>query len=281
MQHYPRILTIAGADSGGGAGIQADLKTIAALGAYGMSAITALTAQNTLGVQRVEAVSDAMLAAQIESVLSDIGADAVKIGMLVSVKQVEIVAEALLRYQPPWVVLDPVLAPSSGPQFMDASTRLALCQTLLPLVHVLTPNLGEAARLCQQADAEVHDVASMQGAGQALRQAGAGAVYVKGGHLPAGADVAGGLQDVWVSAQHPKGQVLTHPRLESANLHGTGCTLASALATYLACGMAVDAAAIAAQGFVAAAIAAGAGVVTGAGNGPLNHGFAPLPMRLR
>jgi hydroxymethylpyrimidine/phosphomethylpyrimidine kinase len=269
---YPRVLSIAGSDSGGGAGIQADLKTIAALGCYGMTAITALTAQNTLGVRSIHAVPLQILADQIDAVVEDIGVDAVKIGMLHSAETVRAVAAALQRHHLQKVVLDPVMIATSGAKLIDDTAVAVLVQELFPRAAVVTPNLDEAALLVGKPLASEAD---MEAAARQLLEMGANAALVKGGHL-AGDTVsdlllARGAQPLWMHA----------PRIASGNTHGTGCTLSSAIASQLALGADLVAAVQAAREFVRGALQAGAPVRTGGGSGPLNHGFAPRPMQLR
>ena len=269
---YLRLLTIAGSDSGGGAGVQADLKTFAALGCFGMTAITALTAQNTTGVRAIHAVPLAMLAAQIDAVVEDIGVDAVKIGMLHSAPTIQTVAAALDRHQLRRVVLDPVMVATSGAALIDPSAIAALVRLMFPLALLVTPNLDEAALLVGR---PLHTEADMADAARQLLAMGARAVLLKGGHL-AGNTVAdlllqAGAPPLWLRA----------PRIDTPNTHGTGCTLSSAIAARLALGDDLAQAVQKARDFVREALAAGADVRTGAGSGPLNHGFAPQPMRLQ
>jgi hydroxymethylpyrimidine/phosphomethylpyrimidine kinase len=269
---YPRVLSIAGSDSGGGAGIQADLKTFAALGCFGMTAITALTAQNTLGVRSIHAVPSQILADQIDAVVEDIGVDAVKIGMLHSADTVRTVASALQRHGLTRVVLDPVMIATSGAKLIDDAAIDVLVRELFPLATVVTPNLDEAALLVQQ---PLRDEADMEAAARQLIERGANAVLVKGGHL-AGHTVSDLLlardtAPLWMRAE----------RIASGNTHGTGCTLSSAIASELALGASLAQAVQRAREFVRGALAAGASVRTGAGSGPLNHGHAPHAMQLR
>ena len=269
---YLRLLSIAGSDSGGGAGIQADLKTFAALGCFGTTAITALTAQNTRGVRAIHAVPLAMLADQIDAVVEDIGVDAVKIGMLHSVPTIETVAAAIDRHRLHPVVLDPVMVATSGAALIDPSAVAALVRLMFPRALLVTPNLDEAALLVDRA---LHTEADMAAAAEQLLAMGARAVLLKGGHL-AGDTVADlllqpGRPPLWLRA----------PRIATPNTHGTGCTLSSAIAARLALGDDLAQAVQQARDFVRGALAAGARVRTGAGSGPLNHGFAPQAMRLR
>lgn len=267
---YARVLSIAGSDSGGGAGVQADLKTFAALGCYGMTAITAITAQNTRGVRAIHSVPPDILQAQLDAVLDDIGADAIKIGMLHTPQTVRVVADTLRRHRHIPVVLDPVMVATSGDRLSSQDTAQLLAHELFSLSTIVTPNLDEAAWLLGRT---LPDVPAMQEAAQALLHMGEpGAVLLKGGHL-CGDEVA----DVFADARTGMGQVLTSRRITTRNSHGTGCTLAAAIAAHLALGFALADAVHSAHIYVRGALAAGAQVVTGSGNGPLNHGYAPLP----
>ncbi len=283
LQRYPRILTIAGSDSGGGAGIQADLKTFAALGCYGMTAITAITAQNTVGVTAIHGVPPAILKAQLEAVLDDIGVDAVKIGMLHSPEVVDVVAWAIDHYQISQVVLDPVMVATSGDTLVGQDTVQVLVRELFGRALVVTPNLDEAALLLGR---PIEDAGQLDQAAIDLLALGARAALLKGGHL-AGETV------VDVLAQHttqmpqtsqmlqaPQLLHLRSPRIASRNVHGTGCTLSSAIACYLALGESLPVAVQRARTYILQAIVAGANVTTGRGHGPLNHGFAPVAMQV-
>ena len=270
-QQYVRVLTIAGSDSGGGAGIQADLKTFAALGCYGMSAITALTAQNTRGVSAIHAAPAEFLAAQIDAVLGDIGAHAVKIGMLHAPDIVRAVAAAIDRQAITQVVRDPVMVSATGAALIEPPAVQAIVADLFPRASLITPNLDEAVLLLGRPIASVADLAP---AAQALLGLGAPAVLLKGGHLP-GEQV---LDVLAIAGQPPR--LLQDARIATPNLHGAGCTLSSAIAAQLALGLDLPAAVQAARSYVRQALAAGAKVRTGQGVGPLNHGFAPLPTRL-
>ncbi len=269
---YARVLSIAGSDSGGGAGIQADLKTFSALGCYGMTAVTALTAQNTTGVQAIHGVPASFLKAQLQSVLDDIGVDAVKIGMLHSPDVVEVVAWAIDHYGLNQVVLDPVMVATSGDRLIAEETVSVLVKELFPRVQLVTPNLDEASLLLQQTLTEVDQ---LHNAAHALLDMGAKAVLLKGGHLPG--DV---LCDV-LQTPGNDAVVFEATRIHSRNVHGTGCSLSSAIAAHLASGKTMADAVAAARAFIRRAIADGAGVKTGEGHGPLNHGFAPVLMQLK
>lgn len=267
---YTRVLSIAGSDSGGGAGIQADLKTFAALGCYGMTAITALTAQNTLGVSAIHGVPPEMLKAQLCAVFDDIGVDAVKIGMLHAPDIVRTVAWALKHYKVQRVVLDPVMVATSGDQLITPMTVQVLVDELFPLATVITPNLDEAALLLSRPIEAAHE---LEAAARDLLAMGAPAVLLKGGHLP-GIEVA----DLLVTGPGPALR-LASPRITSRNTHGTGCTLSSAIAAHLALGEPLERAVALARSYILQAIEQGADVYTGAGHGPLNHGAAPMTLR--
>ncbi|MGQ9724838.1 MAG: bifunctional hydroxymethylpyrimidine kinase/phosphomethylpyrimidine kinase [Tepidimonas sp.] len=271
---YPRVLSIAGSDSGGGAGIQADLKTIAALGCFGMTAITALTAQNTLGVRAIQGIPATFLKEQIAAVVEDIGVDAVKIGMLHAPDIVEAVAWAIDTYQLPNVVLDPVMVATSGDTLIEDETIGQLVRELFPRATVVTPNLDEAALLLGRPLTRADE---LEEAAAELLQRGAAAVLLKGGHLQEAV-----VTDVLAIRGEPPAYWtrLTGERIPSDNVHGTGCTLSSAIAAFLAVGQTLEEAVQSAHGWVRGAIAAGVHVRTGRGRGPLNHGYAPVPMRL-
>ena len=268
-KNYIRILSIAGSDSGGGAGIQADLKTIAALGCYGMTAITAITAQNTVGVTGIQAITPEMLAAQIKAVVTDIGVDAVKIGMLHDPEVVHVVASAIREFKLTRVVLDPVMVATSGDALIAPPTIAVLVKELFPLVSLITPNLDEASLLLQR---PITTRAELDLAAKDLVAMGARAALVKGGHLAGEA-----VTDVLLSNGELRS--FSSNRIASQNTHGTGCTLSSAIACYLGMGHPLEAAVALARSYILQAIQAGAGVKIGAGHGPLNHGFAPIAMQ--
>jgi hydroxymethylpyrimidine/phosphomethylpyrimidine kinase len=262
---YPRVLSIAGSDSGGGAGIQADLKTFAALGCYGMTAITALTAQNTRGVRSIHTVPPAMLRDQIDAVIGDIGAHAVKIGMLHTPETVAVVAEAIDRHDLRKVVLDPVMVATSGAVLIETSATEVLARELLPRADLITPNLDEATLLSGRPLRTVDD---MESAAAALLTRGARAVLLKGGHLP-------GETVVDLLLTETGAYRMEAPRIHSANTHGTGCTLSSAIAARLALGDPLPEAVRHGRDYVHRALRAGAPMRTGTGSGPLDHGYAP------
>jgi hydroxymethylpyrimidine/phosphomethylpyrimidine kinase len=261
-------LTIAGSDSSGGAGIQADLKTFAAFGLYGTCAITAITAQNTLGVSAVAPLSADLVTAQIEAVAGDIAIHATKVGMLATAAIVEAVAAAIQELDLPLVVVDPVLMSTSGERLLDEDGVRSLCAELLPRARVVTPNIPEAEVLSGRRIASMDDVRE---AAKRIHGMGAAAVIVTGGH---GWDEAGGL-----AAAGPKvvdllfdGQVFREfltPRVDSRSTHGTGCTFAAAIAASLALGRTLPDAAERAQQYVAGAIAHAPAI--GHGRGPLDH----------
>jgi hydroxymethylpyrimidine/phosphomethylpyrimidine kinase len=264
------VLSIAGSDSGGGAGVQADLKTFAALGCFGTTAITALTAQNTLGVRSIHAVPLQILADQIDAVAEDIGIDAVKIGMLHSAPTVQTVSAALDRHGLRRVVLDPVMVATSGARLIDPDAVATLVRDLFPRALVVTPNLDEAAMLV---DRPLHGEADMEAAARRLLAMGARAVLLKGGHL------AGDAVSDLLLAEGAAPRWFRGERIATPNTHGTGCTLSSAIAAFVALGADLPDAVAQARDYVRGALEAGAAVRTGAGSGPLNHAHAPLPMR--
>ena len=272
MTLYPRVLSIAGSDSGGGAGIQADLKTFAALGCYGITAITALTAQNTLGVRAIHGVPAQMLRDQIDAVMEDIGADAVKIGMLHAPDIVLTVANAIDRHAFANLVLDPVMVATSGAVLIDSAAVELLVRELFPRVMLVTPNLDEAALLVGRT---LNSLSDMEQAAHALLGKGARAVLLKGGHVPGDT-----VSDLLLTREGT--QLWMHaPRIQTRNTHGTGCTLSSAIAAGLALGAPLVDAVQQAREYVRSALQAGLDVRTGQGSGPLNHGFAPVAMRTR
>lgn len=264
MSSYHRALTIAGSDSGGGAGIQADLKTFAALGCYGTSVLTALTAQNTVEVRAIEPVPPAFVAAQIDAVLDDIGTDATKIGMLHVVAVITVVADRLRHHDPGPIVLDPVMVATSGDTLLDDDAIDALRNDLLPLATVVTPNLPEAAVLLDRA--AITTIDDMERAARAIAELGPRAVLLKGGHLDGRHSV-----DVSYDARTGSLRRLEAPRIATPNTHGTGCTLSSAITALLARGAALDDAIDGAKAYMTETIRAGAGRQLGAGHGPVHH----------
>ena len=264
----PIAVTIAGSDSGGGAGIAGDLKTFSALGVYGACVVTALTAQNTKGVSAIHDVPADFVAAQINAVFSDLDVGAVKIGMLSQAAVIEAVAAGLDRWRQAKVVLDPVLAATSGHRLIDPAALDILKQALIPRALVLTPNLPEAAALLGAAAAESE--AAMLAQARALIALGAKTVVLKGGH-------ASGGESVDLIVNRDDAVALPSRRLASRNTHGTGCALSAAIAAGLAKGMGVEAAVRAAKQYVHAAIAAADTLRVGSGCGPIHHFHSVWP----
>jgi len=262
MDARGRVLIIAGSDSGGGAGIQADIKTVTALGGYAMTALTALTAQNTTGVQAIHEVPADFVQAQMTSVLDDIGADAIKIGMLHRSDVIEAVAETLTQKASGIpIILDPVMVAKGGAALLEDAATTALKTRLLPVAYLLTPNTPEAETL---AGLSIDDDDDVIAAGQTLLAMGPQAVLMKGGHLD-GADV----RDVLITREREPA-IFQAPRMNSRHTHGTGCTLASAIATGVAQEMTAADATGRAIDYVREAIRTAPGY--GQGHGPLNHG---------
>ncbi|MFG1296023.1 MULTISPECIES: bifunctional hydroxymethylpyrimidine kinase/phosphomethylpyrimidine kinase [Xanthobacter] len=264
----PIALTIAGSDSSGGAGIQADLKTFSALGVYGASVITALTAQNTRGVTGIHDVPDDFIGAQMDAVFSDLAVKAVKIGMLSRPGTIRAVAAGLDRHHAHPVVLDPVMVAASGAKLLGDDAVESLIQELLPRADLITPNLPEAAALLGTAAAESE--AQMHEQAERLMALGAKAVLMKGGHASGAESV-----DLLVTAAHMAR--FTSPRHHTRNTHGTGCTLSSAIAARLALGDDLAAAVGAAKTYITGAIAAADRLQIGSGHGPVHHFFALWP----
>jgi hydroxymethylpyrimidine/phosphomethylpyrimidine kinase len=260
-----RVLIVAGSDSGGGAGVQADIKTVTALGGYAATAITAITVQNTLGVQDVAKLPASLVTAQARAVLDDIGADAIKTGMLARRSIVEAVAELLEAYPAIPAVVDPVMIAKGGQALLTDRALDVLIRRLLPRARLLTPNAPEAAALT---GVEVTDLDSQRRAAEALLALGAKAVLLKGGHIP-------GKQVIDLLATPDGETLLEGPRLDTPHTHGTGCTLASACATGLAQGLALPEAVARAWAYTAEAIRRAPGL--GRGHGPLDHGWPLRP----
>ena len=255
-------LTIAGSDSGGGAGIQADLKTFSALGVYGASVLTALTAQNTWGVRAVHDVPADFVTAQLDAVFDDLDVDAVKIGMLSQTSAIEAVAASLRGRAARNVVLDPVMVAASGDPLIADEAVDTLRRTLLPLADVVTPNMPEAARMLDRAEAP--DEAGMRDQAEALVSLGARAVLLKGGH-------GDGPESVDILPDGQEIHRLAAPRVDTRNTHGTGCTLSSAIAANLAQGASLLEAVTAAKSYVSRAIAHADALRIGHGHGPVHH----------
>ena len=253
-------LSIAGSDSSGGAGIQADIKTMTMNGVYAMTAITALTAQNTTGVRAIQEVSPAFLKAQIDAVFEDIFPDAVKIGMVASSDLIKVIAERLRFYEPGNIVVDPVMVATSGSSLLKTDAVKTLCQELLPLAMVVTPNIPEAQILAEQ---EITDENDMLTAAKAIGDRYGCAVLLKGGHSVSDANDLLYVDDefLWFYGK----------RIHNPNTHGTGCTLSSAIAANLAKGYGLEAAVERAKAYISGALAAMLDL--GHGSGPMNHAF--------
>lgn len=252
------VLSIAGSDSSGGAGIQADLKTITCLGEYGMTVITALTAQNTMGVSGVEGVSVEMVKAQIDAVFQDIRPEAVKLGMIATPDIMEAICEKLIEYKAENIVVDPVMVATSGSALMENCTVYTLKEKLIPLADIITPNISEAEVL---SGITIQTKEDMVRAAQQIAGYYNGAILVKGGHLTETADD--------LLYQHGGYKWFSGKRLDNPNTHGTGCTLSSAIATFLAKGCSMEDSVKNAKAYVADAIAANLNL--GCGRGPLWH----------
>ena len=265
MKKYSRVLTIAGSDSGGGAGIQADIKAISATGSYAASVITAVTVQNTMGVEDVHPVPVPIISAQISSVLSDIGADAIKIGMLHSAEVVCAVREKLDSFQVKNVVLDTVMVSTSGHRLIEESAVETLKTTLVPCARVITPNIPEAEILAGEKILSQSDLPRIA---RKLSCNGSISVLMKAGHL-----TDDYLIDIFYNAEKDCITELKSRRLVTKNTHGTGCTLSSAFASYLAQGYNLDDAAKLAKEYINNALVAGADYEIGHGHGPVNHFF--------
>ena len=269
MKKYSRVLTIAGSDSGGGAGIQADIKAISATGAYAASAITAVTVQNTVGVTAVHGIPIDIITGQIRAVVSDIGVDAVKIGMLSTPDIVLAVKDTLLELGVTNIVLDPVMVATSGDRLIQEDAVKVLARELAPCARVLTPNIPEAEILSGMkisSQDQLPEVAKALSAAVSTRRKVS--VLMKAGHLE---DEE--LVDYFYNAEEDHVIELRSRRIHSVNTHGTGCTLSSAFASYLAQGLSLDQAAVSAKNYIAKAIESGANYEIGRGHGPVDHFF--------
>ena len=269
MRTYRTVLSIAGSDSIGGAGIQADLKTFSALGVYGMTAITALTAQNTQSVLHIMPASEQNLQLQLDAVFTDVVPDAVKIGVLHNEALIEVVINAIDRYRPRNIVLDPVMISTSGCALLSPTSVDLLKNELMPRCNIVTPNLLEAQAL---AGHKITDIQSLYAAGEELTKLCA-AVLIKGGHSE-GNDVSDYLFEVGKECP----ECYTIRRVDTVNTHGTGCTLSSAIAANLALGYDLHTSVARAKDYISKAISEGADVAFGLNNGPVNHLFAPEPL---
>lgn len=263
---YFNVLTIAGSDSGGGAGIQADLKTFSALGCYGTSVITAVTAQNTLGIKSIHSIPVNIIIDQLQAVLTDIKPVAIKIGMIDRAEIADAIYEALIKYDKVPVILDPVMVATSGDKLIEPDTITRLKEKLFGIATLITPNIDEAVILSGQ---KINSVEEMIQAGKNIVAQGVNAVLIKGGHLPGPI-----MYDVLISGDNEP-VIFESPFISSNNLHGTGCTLSSAIAAELAKGNNLSNAVGKAKTYLSNTILAGSKVKTGSGNGPLNHFFDP------
>ena len=266
---YSTVLTIAGTDPSGGAGIQADLKTFSALGCYGMSVITALVVQNTTGVRAIHNVPAEFVQQQLDAVMDDIRPDAIKIGMVHTPQLVEVIANTLKRHPDIPVVFDPVMVATSGDKLIEDATIEVIVSLLFPLVTLITPNMDEASLL---ANMTIETVAQMQQAGEVIAQMGCKALLMKGGHLKS--------EQLTSILINKSGIVSTYisDKVDTNNVHGSGCTLSSAIASYLARGEELQDAVALAQEYINGAIYYGSDVLIGKGNGPLNHFYNPQTM---
>ncbi len=267
-KRYYRVLSIAGSDSGGGAGIQADIKTISAMGCYATSAITAITVQNTLGVQAVHPVPVDILESQIDAVLSDIGTDAIKIGMLHSAEAANIVANMIAKYRINNVVLDPVMVSTSGHRLVEENAIEVIQNRLMSLSRVITPNIPEAEIL---AGCKIEGEKDFEKVARLLSHHSGVSVLLKAGHLDGKY-----LVDYFYNAEDNTITKLPSKRVETPNTHGTGCTLSSALAAAIGRGEDLTTAALSAKRYIEQAIISGAEYTIGNGYGPVNHGFNPI-----
>jgi hydroxymethylpyrimidine/phosphomethylpyrimidine kinase len=265
MTQVTKCLTIAGSDSGGGAGIQADLKTFSALGCYGMSVITALTAQNTIGVQNIYSIEPTFIEEQLDSVLEDLGADAVKIGMLHSPEVIEKAANALQQHNAQKIVLDPVMVAKSGHKLLQDDAIKALKNQLLPLATIVTPNLPEAGVLLERKVSQEEDMAQ---AAEDIAQLGPSAVLVKGGHLTNREST----DHLYIKSPFTS-KTISEEHVDTPNTHGTGCTLSSAIASFLARENDLEEAATSGKLFLTNALKAGKDIRYGKGQGPVWHFF--------
>ena len=264
-KQYKRVLTIAGSDSGGGAGIQADIKTISACGCYAMTAITAITVQNTTGVTDILPVPIQILRRQIIAVLDDIGANAIKIGMLHSSEVINTIKTTLANYNIKNIVLDPVMVATSGDKLLQDEAIDSLRCQLIPFARVITPNIPEAEILSGK---KVHSQEELPQLARGLSMKRAVSVLIKAGHL-----TGNEMIDVFYNAEEDQVVPLKTSRTDTTNIHGTGCTLSSAIASFLAHGLPLNDAIIQAKEYITGAIVSGAEYKTGKGHGPVHHFF--------
>lgn len=267
---YPTALTIAGSDSSGGAGIQADLKTFSALGVYGMSAITSITAQNTQGVRGIQAISPEILQSQLEAVFEDSMIDAVKTGMLHNREAVEVIVDTLDRFSPRHLVVDPVMISTSGSKLIEDNAIEAVINLLFTRSSVITPNIDEAEFLTGYS---IRSVKEMERGARKLIDMGCNAVLMKGGHLE-GTEM---IDMLFISGEKPFR--FCSGKIQTNNTHGTGCTFSSAIASFLALGFKLPEAVKLAKEYISKALEAGADTFVGHGHGPVNHFYSPVPLK--
>ncbi|MFC0345554.1 bifunctional hydroxymethylpyrimidine kinase/phosphomethylpyrimidine kinase [Epilithonimonas hispanica] len=263
---YPSVLTIAGFDGSGGAGIQADIKTISALGCYATSVLTALPVQNTQGVRNIFSIPVQAVSEQIESILDDIFPEAIKIGMVHTPELVETIVETLAKYKKVPIVFDPVMVATSGHRLIEEETIQTIIEKLFPISDIITPNMDEASIL---ANMEVKTLEDMKIAGKNIKKLGCKHILLKGGH-----QTTEKITSLFYSNKEGF-QTFESLKLNTKNTHGSGCTLSSAIASFIAQGKSMDRAVALAQNYVSEAILEGSNVQTGKGNGPLNHFFNP------
>lgn len=272
MKKYNCILTIAGSDCSGGAGIQADIKTISALGGYAASAITAITVQNTCGVTDIHPIPASYVKGQINAVMTDIKPASIKIGMVNDIEIISAIASSINQYKPKFIVFDPVMVSTSGCKLIEDKAIEAIKTELIPLSTIITPNLSEAMVLT---GLHIENAEEMTIAGQKILELGCNAVLIKGGHLN-GNDMC----DVLCIKGENQPYIFTATKVLSNNTHGTGCTLSSAIATYLALGETLQESVRKAKEYVHGGIVSGKDICIGSGHGPLNHFYSPTPMHI-
>ena len=267
MMHYVKTLTIAGSDSGGGAGIQADIKTMSALGCYASSVVTAVTAQNTKQVFCIQNIEAAVVEAQLRAVLTDLRPDAIKIGMVGCAENIKTIAQVLAEYNDIPLVIDPVMVSTSGNKLMEEEAISTFCRHLLPMATVLTPNIAEAEVLAHRT---ITTVADIDEAAKQILKLGCKALLIKGGHIEGNEKT-----DRLYFSDKSKPLIFESETIDSSNTHGTGCTLSSAIASFLARGLRLEEAVAKAKNYISQAIRAGANVCIGGGHGAVNHFFCP------
>jgi len=263
---YPSVLTIAGFDGSGGAGIQADIKTISALGCYATSVLTALPVQNTQGVRNIFPIPVEAVSEQIDAILDDIFPDAIKIGMVHTPELVETIVKTLAKYKKVPIVFDPVMVATSGHRLIEEKTIETIIEKLFPISDIITPNMDEAAILAKM---EVKNLDDMKIAGERIKELGCKNILLKGGHLQTEM-----ITSLLYNDQNDY-QTFKSEKVDTKNTHGSGCTLSSAIASFIARGKSMNEAVAFAQYYVSEAVLKGSDVQTGKGNGPLNHFFNP------